>query len=130
MEKRYAWTAGLLGKTGGKMQYLELEEKYKEWANLLKSLAHPVRLFIIELLAQGERSVNDIEKNLHIDVSTVSRHLSTLKRAGIINDKKKGNKVFYSLKIPCVLNFFKCTEQVLNEQLIRKIKILSNVKKK
>ena len=47
------------------------------------------------------------------DVSTVSKHLSLLKNAGIVEDDKRGTQVFYSLKVPCVLNFFTCVESVL-----------------
>jgi ArsR family transcriptional regulator len=42
----------------------------------------------------------------------VSKHLSLLRDAGIVEDEKRGLKVFYSLKTPCVLNFFKCVESV------------------
>ena len=104
--------------------YKKVEEKYKEWANILKALAHPIRLYIVELLSSGEKSVCEIDEKLHIDVSTVSRHLSTLKKAGIVKDEKRGNQVFYSLKIPCVLNFFNCAQEVLKEQLNDKIKLL------
>ncbi len=108
--------------------YKDIEEKYKEWANILKALAHPIRLYIVELLSSGEKCVCEIDEKLHIDVSTVSRHLSTLKRAGIVKDEKRGNQVFYSLKIPCVLNFFQCTQEVLKEQLNDKMKLLENGK--
>ncbi len=97
------------------LEYKKAEERYKEWANILKALAHPIRLYIIELLNDGEKSVNEIDKKLHIDISTVSRHLSTLRKAGIIKDKKIGNQVYYSLRIPCILNFLKCAEDVVKE---------------
>jgi ArsR family transcriptional regulator len=47
------------------------------------------------------------------DTSTVSKHLSVLKSAGIIKDEKRGSQVYYTLKCPCVLNFFTCIENVL-----------------
>jgi ArsR family transcriptional regulator len=50
------------------------------------------------------------------DISTVSRHLSLLKNAGIVDDDKRGTQVFYSLKVPCVLNFFTCVESVLESE--------------
>ncbi len=106
------------------MKYAEVEGKYVEWANILKAIAHPIRLFIIDLLAEGEKNVSEIDEKLHIDISTVSRHLSTLKKAGIIQDKKRGNQVYYSLKIPCVMNFFSCAQQVLKDQIEKKLEIL------
>jgi len=46
------------------------------------------------------------------DTSTVSKHLSILKAAGIVEAEKRGLQVFYSLKVPCILNFFGCVLQV------------------
>lgn len=46
-------------------------------------------------------------------MSTVSKHLSVLKRAGILEDEKRGQQVFYRLRVPCILNFFGCVEDVL-----------------
>jgi len=111
--------------TKNNIEYKKVEERYKEWANILKALSHPIRLYIIELLNDGEKSVNEIDKKLHIDISTVSRHLSTLRKAGIIKDEKRGTQVYYSLKIPCVLNFLKCAEDVVKEGIKEKIKILN-----
>ncbi len=108
------------------MDYKEVEDKYIEWAEILKALSHPIRLFIVELLAKGEKCVSEIDKELNIDISSVSRHLSTLKKAGIISDEKRGNQVYYSLKIPCVLNFLYCAQQVLKEQVEKKMRILEN----
>ena len=48
------------------------------------------------------------------DISTVSRHLAVLKNAGIVADEKRGVQVFYSLKVPCAVEFFSCVEFVLN----------------
>jgi ArsR family transcriptional regulator len=47
------------------------------------------------------------------DVSTISKHLAVLKNSGIVRDEKRGSRVFYSLRTPCVLNFFSCAEGVL-----------------
>ena len=110
------------------MDYKDVEERYKEWANILKAIAHPIRLYILELLQNGEMCVNEIDEKLHIDISTVSRHLSTLRKAGIIKDEKRGNQVYYSLRIPCVLNFFKCAEDVIKENIEEKLKILNSKK--
>ncbi|MBN1424358.1 helix-turn-helix transcriptional regulator, partial [Candidatus Fermentibacteria bacterium] len=50
-------------------------------------------------------------------VSTVSKHLSILKAAGIVRDDKRGSQVFYSLRLPCVLAFFSCVESILAGEL-------------
>jgi ArsR family transcriptional regulator len=85
-------------------------------ARVLKAMAHPSRLFIIEELAKKERCVCDLTDLIGADVSTVSKHLSVLKQAGIVVDDKRGNQVFYRLRVPCILNFFGCVESVLESR--------------
>jgi ArsR family transcriptional regulator len=84
-------------------------------AKVMKALAHPTRLFIVDELSRGERCVCDLTEKIGADVSTVSKHLSVLKRAGIVHDDKRGVQVFYRLRVPCILNFFGCVEAVLEE---------------
>ncbi len=88
------------------------QAQYKNQARILKALAHPTRLFIVEELARGERSVRELTDMIGVEMPTVSRHLSVLRNAGILADDKRGLQVFYSLRVPCVLNFFKCVEAV------------------
>lgn len=86
--------------------------KYKKQACILKALAHPTRLFIVNELARGERNVRELTNMIGVEMSTVSRHLSILRNAGILADDKRGLQVFYSLRVHCVLNFFECVEAV------------------
>jgi ArsR family transcriptional regulator len=85
-------------------------------AAILKALAHPVRLFMIEQIAEKSYCVRELTEMVELDVSTVSKHLSILKTAGLVNVEKKGKQVFYSLRMRCALNFFECVEAVLREQ--------------
>ncbi len=82
-------------------------------AKVIKALAHPSRVFMVEELSKGERCVCELTEMVGADVSTVSKHLSVLKNAGIVIDEKRGQQVFYSLRVPCILNFFSCVEAVL-----------------
>lgn len=91
----------------------KIKAKYEARARIIKAMAHPTRLFIVEKLSQGERCVCDLTEEVGDDISTISKHLSILKNAGIVTDKKRGTQVFYSLRVPCVLNFFSCVESVL-----------------
>jgi DNA-binding transcriptional ArsR family regulator len=88
---------------------------YTAKANVLKALAHPTRLWIVEQLAEGERCVCKFADAIDADFSTVSKHLAVLKNAGIVEDEKRGKQVFYRLKVPCVLNFMQCVEAVLRK---------------
>ena len=87
--------------------------RYEARAKIIKAMAHPTRLFIVDRLSKGERCVCKLTKMVGDDVSTVSKHLSVLKNAGIVADEKRGTQVFYTLRVPCVLNFFSCVESVL-----------------
>lgn len=87
-------------------------QKLEFRARLLKAMAHPTRIFIIEELARGERCVCELTRLIEADMSTVSRHLSVLKNAGIVQDEKRGNQVFYRLRVRCILGFFDCFEML------------------
>ena len=82
-------------------------------ARIIKAVAHPTRLFIVDELSRVERCVNELTGMVGADTSTVSKHLSILKNAGLIKDEKRGTQVYYHLKTPCILNFFGCVESVL-----------------
>ncbi len=86
-------------------------------ANILKAMAHPTRLFILEELAHGEKNVGELTGMIGADTSTVSKHLSLLKTEGIIADEKRGQSVYYSLLCPCVLNFYQCVEGVIKTKV-------------
>ncbi len=90
--------------------------KYQAKANVLKALAHPTRLWMAEQLEGGERCVCEFVAAVGVDFSTVSKHLAVLKQAGIVADEKRGKKVFYRLKVPCVLNFMNCIESVIRSE--------------
>lgn len=82
-------------------------------AKVLKAMAHPTRLYILDKLSQGEHCVCELTEMIGADISTVSKHLSVLKNAGIVQDEKRGNQVFYRLRVPCIMNFFGCVESVV-----------------
>jgi DNA-binding transcriptional ArsR family regulator len=92
-------------------------------AVIVKALAHPTRLLIVSELSKGERCVCELRVEIGADISTVSKHLSVLKGAGIVEDDKRGLQVFYRLRCPCILSFFECIEGVLKEN-IRRQKVL------
>lgn len=92
-------------------------QKYEARARIIKALGHASRLMMIDELSRGERCVCELRELVGADLSTVSKHLSVLRNAGIVEDDKRGVQVFYRLKVPCLLNFFGCVEAVLNNQV-------------
>ncbi|MCU0306087.1 MAG: metalloregulator ArsR/SmtB family transcription factor [Thermoanaerobaculales bacterium] len=93
----------------------ETKARMEARATVMKALAHPSRLFIVDELSRGERCVCELTEMIGADVSTVSKHLALLKKAGVVLDERRGQQVFYRLRVPCILNFFGCVEVVLEE---------------
>jgi ArsR family transcriptional regulator len=89
---------------------------FKQQARVLKALANPSRLAIVDRLSRGECSVGDLTAMVGSDVSTVSKHLAVLRAHGIVDDRREGSTVYYRLLTPCVCNFFACATQVLRER--------------
>jgi len=73
---------------------------YEARARIMKALAQPIRMEIADVLSEGELCVDDIASSVGAERSNVSRHLSVLAGAGIIEGRREGLKVFYSLKVP------------------------------
>lgn len=88
-------------------------ERYEIRAEIIKALAHPSRLMIVDALADGEKCVCELQKLVGSDMSTVSKHLSVMRAAGIVKSRKAGLQVFYRLAVPCIMQFFGCVDAVM-----------------
>ena len=93
----------------------EILKKYKRRSEIVKALAHPTRLFIVDFLSEGERCVCEIVEQVGVDISTISKHLSVMKNAGLVEDEKRRLNVFYKMTCPCILNLFNCLESISNK---------------
>lgn len=89
------------------------ENKYVQMADVLKALAHPTRLRIVEQLSRGEKCVQELHSVTGTDMSTVSRHLSILKNHEIIDSRRDRTFIYYRLKNKFVLDLFPCMGSVL-----------------
>jgi DNA-binding transcriptional ArsR family regulator len=90
--------------------------RYEKQAEIAKAIGHPLRIAIIDFLRDGEQCVCDIAGHVGSERSNVSRHLSLLVRAGLLEYYKDGLKVIYRLKTPCVLEFFSCMSNILKQR--------------
>jgi DNA-binding transcriptional ArsR family regulator len=95
---------------------MKLAPRYAARAAVAKALAHPTRLFIVDQLVKGERCVCELTAMVGVDISTVSKHLSLLRNAGLVTVERRGASMFYSLKCPCVTDFFACVDKVISNQ--------------
>jgi DNA-binding transcriptional ArsR family regulator len=96
-------------------------------AAVFQAIAHPIRLAIVELLADGEMCVCDIAGGIEATRSNVSRHLSMMLAAGVLQVRKDGLKMIYSLRTPCVVEFLGCVTRVVRTQLKRRAAILARL---
>ncbi|MBI4774056.1 MAG: winged helix-turn-helix transcriptional regulator [Deltaproteobacteria bacterium] len=95
---------------------LQDRDIFKMKAHVAKALAHESRLIMLDALKNGDMCVCDLTDLIGADQSTVSKHLSVLKNSGILSDRKEGNKVYYHLDTPCVLDFFTCALEVIRRR--------------
>lgn len=77
---------------------------------VFKALGHPARLQMVDALAGGERCVCDLVEVAGLAWSTVSRHLTVLKKAGVLEDEKRGQQVFYRLRLGCLSEMNRCLD--------------------
>ena len=92
----------------------EIVQKYEKKAKIFKSLAHPTRIFIFEELSKKERCVCELTALVGDDITTISKHLSIMKEAGLVGNNRDGNRVVYFLKDHTALNFVTCVEKFEN----------------
>jgi len=98
---------------------------FEKQAEIAKAIAHPLRIAIVDFLKDGEQCVCDIAEFVGSERSNVSRHLSVMVGAGVLEYRKEGLKVIYKLKTPCILDFFSCITGVLKQQVKDSEKLLS-----
>ena len=97
---------------------------FKKQAEIAKAIAHPLRIAIVDFLRDGPQCVCDIAEYLGSERSNVSRHLAIMVNFGVLEYRKEGLKVIYSLKAPCILDFFSCTTACLKQQAKENEKLL------
>ena len=81
-------------------------------AAIAKALADAKRLCVVERLADGERSVSDLSRDVGCQVPNMSQHLAVLRSAGIVASRREGSTVFYRLADPTVLEVYRLLQQV------------------
>ncbi len=82
------------------MNMAELQSRALRAAGLLKAMANPVRLMVLCQLAEGEKSVGELEKVADVSQSALSQHLALLRERGLVRNRRAGQSIFYSLDGP------------------------------
>lgn len=97
-------------------------QKFK--ADFFKALAHPLRIRILELLSEGDKSVNEIQTLVGIEGSAVSQQLTILRTKNIVTGTKDGNRVIYSLRDSMIIELLQVARQIFNNHLVDTITML------
>ncbi|WP_137227110.1 helix-turn-helix transcriptional regulator [Shewanella sp. MEBiC00475] len=101
-----------------------MNQRIKIKANIFKALGHPTRLWIVEQLAVEEKCVCEFVDAFDVDFSTISKHLSVLRNAGIVDIDKRGKQIFYHLTMPCLLSSIGCIDTLLDKQIQAQITLI------
>lgn len=88
-----------------------MQDKHAFRSKIFKALGHPSRILLVDALLQGARCVCELRELVNADVSTVSKHLSVLKEAGVVGSEKRGANVYYHLRMECVRGFLACVDR-------------------
>lgn len=81
-------------------------------SRVFKAMAHPTRMHIVSMLGSGSKNVGELTKAVGFDMSTVSKHLSILRSAGVVLDETRGTNVYYSLYCKCIPEFIHCVDEI------------------
>lgn len=87
-------------------------------AELFKALGHPIRIRILELLRNGERTVSDLQAALAIDAGSVSQHLAVLRSRQLVVGRKEGTSVYYRVSDPQVFDLLDAARAIFDRHLI------------
>jgi len=90
---------------------------FKIKADFLKSLAHPLRLQVIEYLKKKEASVGEMVKAIGVEQSGLSKHLSILRMAGILSSRQEKAVVFYSVRDSDIFHVLRPISEILRKKL-------------
>lgn len=85
-------------------------------ADIFKAIAHPTRIRILELLKNGELCVCDIFEELRVEQANTSQHLAVLKKQDILQSRKEGLRVIYSIKHPEIIGLLDIADKILLQQ--------------
>jgi ArsR family transcriptional regulator, arsenate/arsenite/antimonite-responsive transcriptional repressor len=86
-------------------------------AELFRTLGHPVRIRVLELLQEGPRAVHDLLAEIEVEPSNLSQQLAVLRRAGIVVSSREGSTVLYSLGTPDVDDLMRAARRFLTDLL-------------
>lgn len=111
----------------GSSEAVQRRPVYQMKAEFFRILGHPVRVRILELLRDGERTVGDLQLQLQMDSSGTSQHLGVLRKQGVLDSRREGTSVYYSVRDPRIFQLLEVARQILNSSLTESQAILGEL---
>ena len=107
---------------------MDQQPLYKLKGEFFKTLGHPARVRILELLAVQDQSVGELASEIGIESSNLSQQLGVLRRAGVVDARKDGNNVIYSIASPDIAELLAVARKVLTRMLSDRIAVLEDLR--
>ena len=108
-------------------QAVQRRAVYQIKAEFFRILGHPVRVRILELLKDGKRSVGDLQTELQMDSSGTSQHLGVLRKHGILEGRREGTSVYYTVRDPRIFQLLEVSRQILTTNLTESQAVLGEL---
>lgn len=105
-----------------------MEPLYKLKGDFFKTLGHPARIRILELLVIADRSVGELQPEVGLESSNLSQQLGVLRRAGVVVARKEGNSVIYSIASPDIADLLAVARKVLTTVLADRVAVLEDLR--
>ena len=119
---------------GGMQRSVEVSEEpqmsrplYQLKAEFFKTLGHPARIRVLELLSQRDHSVAEMLPEVGIEPTNLSQQLAVLRRAGLVTTRKNGSAVIYSLTSPLVAELLAVARRIMTEVLTGQVELLEDI---
>jgi DNA-binding transcriptional ArsR family regulator len=100
---------------------------YQMKAEFFRVLGHPVRVRVLELLRDGERTVGDLQQELQMDSSGTSQHLGVMRKHGILEGRRVGTNVYYGVRDPCIFELLALAREILSSSLTESQAVLGEL---
>lgn len=107
---------------------MESQPLYKLKGEFFKTLGHPARIRVLEMLAERDRSVGELLPEVGIESSNLSQQLGVLRRAGVVTARKDGNTVIYSIASPDIAELLLVARKVLTTVLSDRVAVLEDLR--
>lgn len=101
---------------------------YQMKAEFFKTLSHPVRIRVLELLSEREHSVGELLRELDVEASNLSQQLAVLRRAGLVTTRKEGSTVYYSLVSAQIAELMSVARSILTSMLSEQADLLTTLR--